>query len=297
MNEVVTQLIMLFGYIAVGFVCNKVHILDEVSDKYFSKLLLEITLPASIIASSIGQDDTDKMQAFIILGLAVAIFLFLPLLGAGFQKLTKCEDTYKLMLTYSNLGFMGIPIMNAMYGDTGTFYASLFMMIFNVSVFSYGVSVLDESGKGMDFKQLISPGMLSAVIALMIFSIGISVPALITKFLTSVGSVTSPLAMITLGSTIAAVNFKEAAKNKMLYIFSACKIIVWPAIVYGILQFFITDSVILGVCTILISLPVAGNVNMLCISYDGNKKLAAEGTCISTVLSLVSIPVYMMLFL
>ena len=130
MNEVVTQLIMLFGYIAVGFVCNRVHILDEMSDKYFSKLLLQITLPASIIASSIGQDDTDKMQAFIILGLAVAIFVFLPLLGAGFQKLTKCEDTYKLMLTYSNLGFMGIPIMNAMYGDTGTFYASLFIQGF-----------------------------------------------------------------------------------------------------------------------------------------------------------------------
>lgn len=296
MREIIIQLAMLFGYIAIGFICNKLKVLDEVSDKYFSGFLLKLTLPAAIIASSIGQTEVNKIQAFTVIGVAAGIFIFLPFPAWLFTKIAHCDDTYKLMLTFSNLGFMGIPIMTAMYGQTGAFYGSLFMMIFNVSVFSYGVSVVNK-GKGFDFKKLINPGMLSAVIALFIFSFSIPVHGEIKLFLTNIGNITSPLAMITLGSTLAAVNFKEALKNKLLYVFTFCKLVIWPLMVWGILNFFIKDAVILGTAVVLISLPVAGNVSMLCISYDGNKKLAAEGTGLSTVISLITIPVYMILFM
>lgn len=120
---------------------------------------------------------------------------------------------------------------------------------------------------------------------------------MVSKYLSSVGNITSPLAMITLGSTLATVKFKEILTNKLLYVFSACKLMIWPVIIWGILQFMIQDKMILGVSTILIGLPVAGNVSMLCISYGGNKKLAVEGTCISTILSLLTIPIFMFLFM
>ncbi|MDO4285384.1 MAG: AEC family transporter [Eubacteriales bacterium] len=296
MEQVMVQLALLFAYIGAGFLCRKVKLLDEVSDHHFSRLILNVTLPASIIASAIGQESGNRGQAYLVLGLALFVFLLLPVMGHLFQRFTGCEDTYKLMLTYSNLGFMGFPIMEALYGQTGMFYAALFMMVFNASIFSYGISVL-EKGRGFDFKRLLTPGMISAVLALLIFSLNLPVPGGVEQFLSTVGDITSPLAMITLGSTLAGVSMKAALQNKMLYLFSLCKLVLWPALIWGILQFFVEDPVVLGVCTILVSLPVAGNVSMLCISSGGNKKLAAEGTLVSTILSLFSIPVYMMLFL
>lgn len=295
MNAIVVQLCLLFGFIALGFICNKLGILDSVSDKYFSNFLLKITLPASIIASAIGQDTENRMTALYVLALAAGIFIITPFFAAAFQKIFKCDDTYKLMLTYPNLGFMGFPIMTSLYGGLGAFYTSLFMIIFNLSVFSYGISVIQKGAKFQP-KKLMNPGILAAVFAIVIFYFAIPVPEIITKFLSTIGSITSPLAMITLGSTLGAVSIASVLKDRMLYVLSFTKLILLPFMVWFVLQFFVKDPMILGICVILTSMPVASNVSMLCITYDGNKDLAAKGTFMSTVLSLITIPVYMILF-
>jgi predicted permease len=247
------------------------------------------------MASAIGQDTANKGQAFYVLAIAAGIFILKPILALIFQKFTKCDDLYKLMLTYPNLGFMGFPIISAMYGQLGVFYASLFMIIFNLSVFSYGVSTINQES-ALQLEKLVNPGIISSILAILIFAFSIPVPEVITQFLSKLGGVTSPLAMITLGSTLAAVSFKSLIKDKFLYLFTVCKLIVWPFIFWFVLHFFVHDPMVLGLCTILISLPVAGNVSMLCITYDGDTDLAARGTCISTLLSLITIPVYMFLF-
>ena len=295
MNDIVVNLVLLFAYITLGFICNKLGLLDKNSDKYFSGFLLKLTLPAAIIASATGQNIPNKMQAFKVLGIAALVFILLPFLASLFQKATRCDDTYKLMLTYPNLGFMGFPIMEAMYGPLGLFYASLFMIVLNLSVFSYGVSVLGTENK-VQFKKMINPGIISALLALVIFTFNIQLPGIITLFLSRIGSLTSPLAMITLGSTLTAVHFGNLFRDKLLYLFTVCRLVLWPVLVWFILHFFVKDPLILGVSTILFSLPVAGNVSMLCITYSGNTELAARGTCISTLLSLVTIPFYMYIF-
>lgn len=295
MNNIVLQLCLLFGYIALGFTCNKLKLLDAASDKYLSGLLLKVTLPASIIASSIGQDTANRTQAFYVLTIAAGIFILKPFLASIFQKITKCDNTYKLMLTYPNLGFMGFPIMSAMYGQLGLFYASLFMIVFNLSVFSYGVSTMRQEKK-LQLKKLLNPGIIAAVTAILIFTFSIPVPQVLAQFLTNIGSVTSPLAMMTLGSTLAAVNLNSLLSDKLLYVFTACKLILWPAFFWFVLHFFISDPMVLGLSVILISLPVAGNVSMLSITYGGNTELATKGTCISTLFSLITIPIYMFLF-
>ncbi len=295
MNEILLPLCLLFGYIALGYVCNKLNILNETSDKYFSGLLLKVTLPAAIISSAVGQRPEKLGQAFFVLAIAMMIFICKPLFAAVFQKVTKCDDTYKLMLTYPNLGFMGFPIISVMYGNLGLFYASLFMIAFNLSIFSYGVSVIRKERK-VQIEKLINPGIISSIIAILVFSFSLPLPDLLVSFLSKVGGITSPLAMITLGSTLAAVNARGLFQDKFLYFFVACKLVLWPFLFWVALHFIVTDPLILGVSVMLISLPVAGNVSMLCITYDGNKELAVKGTCISTILSLATIPIYMSLF-
>lgn len=295
MNNIILQLCLLFGYIGLGFVCNKLKLLDETSDKYLSGFLLKVTLPASIISSAIGQNTASQKQAFYVLAIAAGIFVCKPFLGMIFQRITKCDNTYKLMLTYPNLGFMGFPIITALYGQLGLFYASLFMIVFNISIFSYGISVINKDSK-LQIKKLLNPGIIAAVLAIFIFTFNIPVPNVLAQFLSKIGGITSPLAMITLGSTLAAVSLKSLLSDKLLYVFTACKLVIWPVIFWAVLRLFVHDPFVLGLCVILISLPVAGNVSMLCITYDGNKDLAAKGTCLSTLLSLITIPIYMFIF-
>ncbi len=295
MNNILTSLLIILAYIITGYSLNKIKLLDSASDKYFSNFLLKVTLPAAIIASSIGIETDNRLSALIVLLIAAFIFMLVPLMAKVFVKSFKLDDTYKLMLTFPNLGFMGLPIISTMYGSTGMFYAALFMIIFNLMVFSYGISVVQKNSK-FDIKKLLNPGIISALIALLIFGLDLSVPEVIAKFLNNVGGITSPLAMITLGSTLRAVHIKDVLKEKMLYLFSFLKLVFFPAIIWFILQFFIKDPLILGVSVVLSSLPVASNVTMLCIIYDGNKDLAIKGTYLSTLLSFITIPIYMIIF-
>ena len=295
MNAILLQLCLLFAYIILGFICNKIGLFNKESDRIFSNLLLNITLPASVIASAIGQDPSKRMVAVYVFLVAGAIFLIKPVWAKIFQHVFKCDDTYKLMLTYPNLGFMGFPIVKALYGDLGLFFASLFVIVFNISVYSYGISVVQKDSR-FSLKTLVNPGILSSLLAIVIFMFNIPVPQVINDYLTSIGNITSPLAMITIGSTIAAVSIRQVFADRFLFVFTLFKLILWPLLVWIPLHLITSDPLIIGVSVILTSLPVAGNVSMLCINYDGNIELAAKGTFISTVLSFVSIPVYMLLF-
>lgn len=143
---------------------------------------------------------------------------------------------------------------------------------------------------------MINPGIISAILGLVIFILDIPVPLPLVKLLATIGSVTTPLAMIVIGSTLAAVSIRDVIKDKTLYQFTFLKIVLIPGVLWFILQFFIHDAMILGIAVILTSLPTAGNVSMLCLEYDGDVELVTKGIFMSTIFSLVTIPVLLFLF-
>jgi len=295
MKTIVDQLLVLCGYIVLGFLCKKLGAFNSSSDKVFSTLLLKITLPSSIIASSIVKYSVNHIDAVFVLLIATLVFIVTPFLARLFQKIFRCDDVYRLMLTYPNLGFMGLPIINTLYGSIGLFYTSLFMIVFNLSIFSHGISVIQKTNS-FKIKSMINPGNISALCAIVIFFCSIQVPSVLVNFFSTIGNITSPLAMITLGSTLASVSIGSAINDKMLYIFSVCKLVIWPLLIWVPLHYLVDNQMLIGITVILTSLPVAGNVTMLCISFDGNIELASKGTFISTLLSFVSIPIYMLIF-
>lgn len=135
---IITQILILFGLMAIGFIANKRGILDESSNRSFSKLIINIAIPATIISSSIGQNMDNKMEAMTVFAVAMAVFIITPIFGRFFVKKLKMNKTYEIMLVYSNLGFMGIPIISSIYGESAIFYVSIYMMLFNISLFRMG---------------------------------------------------------------------------------------------------------------------------------------------------------------
>ncbi len=296
--ELINQMILLFGLMGVGYVCNKTGVLDEVANAKLSSFLLKAALPATILNSAIAQSDLERSVVLYTMVVAVGVFLVTPAMSLVLTKVFHLDPTYQLMLNYSNLAFMGFPIIGGVFGADCIFYGAVFLMVFNLHIFSFGVMTLQKEGNDLKsmLKKLCNPGILSAVLAFLIVMLHLKVPAQLTTIIAGLGSVTTPMAMIVIGSQLGQVNLLKVLTKKELYLMAAFKLVVYPAVVYLLLSLILgPDDIITKISTILVGLPVAGNVTMLCSEYGGDTSLSAQGTCISTLLSLLTIPVMLSL--
>ena len=295
---VINQMIVLFGLMAVGYICNRTGVLDEVANARLSSFLLKAALPATILNSAIAQSDLQRSVVLSTMAVAVGVFLVTPALSVGVTKLLHLPPTYQLMLNYSNLAFMGFPIIGGVFGAEYIFYGAVFLMVFNLHIFSFGVMTLQGGGGDLKTlgKKLLNPGIISAIIAFFIVMFHIHVPEQLTLVISGLGSVTTPMAMIVIGSQLGPVNFLEVLRKRDLYLMAVLKLAIYPAVIFGLLSLILGPGHILTkIATILVGLPVAGNVTMLCSEYGGDTALSAQGTCVSTLLSLLTIPVMLSL--
>lgn len=296
-GNIINQMLLLFGLMGVGFIINKGGVIDDTANKRFSAFLLKVSLPATILNSAIKQPEIANSTVLYVTMIAVGVFILMPLMSKLCAVLFRLEPTYQLMLNYSNLGFMGFPIIASLYGEESIFYAAIFMMVFNIHIFTVGVMTLQgkiDSARSL-IKKLCNPGIFSAILAFIIVICRVPVPNVAGDLVNSLGSVTTPLAMVVIGSQLAQVELMEILRSYKLYLMSFFKLLVYPAVVYLLLMLMIGPGIEVRVATILVGLPVAGNVTMLSSEYGGNVALAAQGTCISTILSILTIPVMLAL--
>lgn len=138
-TELMSQIFMLFGLMAIGYLCGKTRIMDETANAKFSGFLLKVSLPATILSSAISQSSMDLGLVRHVTLTAIGVFILLPIVSKILGKLFHLNATYELMLNYSNLGFMGLPIISSVYGEESSFFVAIFMMIFNIHIFTYGI--------------------------------------------------------------------------------------------------------------------------------------------------------------
>ena len=193
--QVWSQMFLLFGYVIVGYICNKLHIFDERSNGKLSGFLLKVAMPATILASAFSQDG---MQGGVILRallVTVGIYLLLPAVSKILARVFHWESTVELMLTYSNQIFMGLPIVRSMYGESAIIYVVIFVMVFNVWIYTSGILTLH--GKMTETKSLVSkminPGIVAALLSVFIIFLDLPAPGLAVDLLAGVGSVTTSL--------------------------------------------------------------------------------------------------------
>lgn len=297
MSNVVQQICVLFLLILIGYAAKRFNVTSKTADSCISRFLVYISMPATIIYSAANQQQRNSGSILPVFASAVAVFVFLPVISRIIVKLLKWEASFQLMLIYSNLGFMGIPIITYLFGEQYTFYVAIFMMIFNLSIYSYGIAILQQgiSRKEM-LRQLCNPAIISALIAIVVFLFKISIPTILNNLLGMLNGITSPLALIMIGSSLGDIRIKELFGDKKLYVFAFFKLIVYPVLVYAMLYPFLNGTVLLKICTVLTCLPTGANVTMLCSEYGGNMQLVSKGTFVSTLLSMASIWIILAVF-
>ncbi len=304
MNNTISQIISLFLIMVVGYIMSKRDIIDENAKVRFTRLIINITLPAQILKTFVSnQGIVSNKEVFLVFGVTILAFAVYAMIGVAFNVLAcvpkEKRGTYLFMVMFGNTAFMGFPIIEAIYGEGALIYAVIFNVIFNLLVYSVGIIMVGKSEGGMWFdpKKLLNMPFVSSLLSIILYFAKIQFPEVVMDSLNFLGNVTTPVAMLILGATIAGMPLKELFDEWRIYLFTAVKLLAVPVIVITLIRYLpISSDVIKGTMIVLSATPVATNATMLAIEYEGDMQLTSKGIFFTTILCMVTIPIVQMLF-
>jgi hypothetical protein len=299
------QLITLFLLMGAGFILFRLGFMTEDFNRALTKLLINVTMPFLIIDSVLTLEQRAPLFTVLtILAAAVFLYLILPLFGWLISRLIAAPKSqrglYTYMTTFSNVGFMGFPLISALLGTEAVFYTALFNMIFNLSSFSYGILLISSGNEKKEkprLSMLLSPGILLSLLAIVLYFAALPFPSPVVNVVGYIGGLTTPLAMLLTGASIASMKLKEMLRDWRMYPFIVLKQILLPLCLYPLFCLFIHDELLLNVSLIMLSLPVANSAVLFSIEYQADQNLAARGVFLTTLCSIVTIPLVVYLCL
>ena len=299
---IITQLIQLFLMLFLGYFLCKRGIFDRHTNQKMTKLCLTVTTPC-LVLSSVLQQTGERNYSLIAFTFAIAIlyYIVMPFISWLICKLLRLprqsHGLYMFMAVFENIGFMGIPLINAIYGGEGVLYTAIFNICFNLAAFGYGPVMLNI-GTGRtskpDLKDVLSPGTILSVFTIVVYLSGLKLPGVLTGVISSVGAVTSPMAMMLTGAALALVDIRTVFTDRHVYPFLAVRQLIFPLIIFPLFALVIKDPVLLGVVFILTIMPCASNSVLFATNYNNDESLAARTVFISTLCSLITIPALVM---
>ncbi len=293
---IIESILTLFILIAAGYLAYRTGVITRAGVSGLSALLVNITLPCLIIESMqvpVTPDRIHEITVIFMIELVVYAISFLaaflvPYLisGSRFES-----GVFRFMLIFSNLGFMGYPVCQTLFGDESLFYVTLINIPFGLLVFTIGVFLLrPDLARNPDLKRILSPGLVASLVGLIFFFTGITIPSPISDSISLLGSVTTPLAMIVIGALLAPLPLSSMVGDFRIWVISAFRLAIIPIVLLLLLRPFISDPVLISVPIILAAMPVAANTVLLAEEYGVNAEIASKGVFVSTILSLVTIP-------
>lgn len=302
-SAIIQKMFLLLLTIAIGYIANKRKAMDADFTSRLSRFLLNVTVPCALLSSGMSGDivfsPLELLRLFLI---AAALFLLMFAFAYAVPFLIRAErsetGTYRFLTAFVNTIFMGYPVATAFFGSSAVIYIAVLSLPFNIAVFSAGpIMLTGKAGKEFSLKSLLNGGTVSSVAAMLLILFRIQVPPVISELCSSVGSATTPIALIVIGSNLAEMPLREIFGSGKMYLFSLFRLILIPFAVWFLFRNILSDPVVLGCTVILGGLPSASMATLVSAKYGGNEKLASQGVMLTTLLSAVTIPAVMYLLL
>lgn len=296
---ILNQMLILLCYIFLGFLLYRLNVINEDFTNRLTKLIIYVSMPSMVLASVLQQEGPRDMQTLSVVALTAAVmYLLLPVIAYLVTLLFRIKPDYRgiymFMTIYSNVGFMGFPVLNALYGPTAVFYAAIFNIIFNVSAYTFGIALMhykrNVAAAKFNWKNLLNPGISLSVFAIFVYILNLSFPQPIENALTSLGNMTTPLAMMVIGATLGTMKREDMAADKKAYVYIVFRQFLLPLLLFPIIRFCISDELIQAVTFVILAMPVGNSAVLFANLYQHDVKLATKGVFVSTLLSIVSIP-------
>ena len=296
LNQVVIMLLLLL----VGVLLFKVKMINEEGRKQLVNIALYVSTSAVIIDSFL-MDFNKDLALNILYCLILAVIshtIGIALVTLFIRKKNERYQVLRFAGVFANCGFMGIPLIQAVLGPSGVIYATVFVTVFNVFVWTYGVILCSgKTEKGMIKKIVLSPVLICVAIGLILFIFSIRLFAPIEKTIEYIADLNTPLAMIATGACVANSNFFKAFLRKETYVILGIRLFAVSVIMMFVLKLFSFVSYEVAMTTVIISAaPTASNTAMFAEKYNLGSDRAGELVVVSTILSLVSIPLITALY-
>ncbi len=294
--DVFGEMLVILFCMAAGFLSHKLGYLGGGTDRGLSKLILNVTMPCLIIGSVATGDTLPEAGEILTVLKVAAVYYGLGLLSAAFvPKLLggtdKQQGVWRYTLVFSNMAFIGYPVSVALFGPEALFYAVILVMPFNLLSYSLGPLMLAGQAK-FRWQQLTSPCIVASVAALVVALGRIRLPAIAGECLNLVGGLTTPLSLLVVGSLLAELPFRQAFTSPRLWALMAVRLLALPAVLWLLLGWTgIGTPLVAGIAVILMAMPTAVNGSMLAMEYGGDTECMAQSIFLTTLMSIVTIPV------
>ncbi len=296
---VLKQTIIMFLISCIGMICYKTNIITKQAQKSFSAFVLKVVIPVFIFMSFQTELSGELINGMI-MALILSVFSHLIMIALSMILIRKNKKNEyaieRFSLVYTNCGFMGIPLVGAVFGTEGALYATVYLTVFNVLVWTHGLIVIKNNfSKKELIGVLTSPTMIAIVLGIICLAFGIRLPEILSKPLEYISALNTPLPMTIAGVMIAQNSLKETVTDIRAIGVSALKLLVVPMIVFLIIMFIPCNEVVLMSVMLSVSCPTATIGTLFAIENNKNAAYASRIFAITTVASSITMPL-MILF-
>ena len=291
------QMILMI-YILTGIYCQKKGLITEKNRIGYIDLILKVTLPCMIF-NSFNKPLTPEIlrQTAMALFAASAVAAVSLLIGnIAYRNYPPARaGILKYCTLVNNAGFLGMPLVQSVFGDDGLLFASIYVLPTRILMWTAGISLFTEA----DFRTrarniLLNPCIVTVYLGLARRILNIPLPAFIDTAIAKIGGVTSPLSMMVIGSMLVGVDWRKMVEKDILY-FSAIRLVLLPCIAFLMGRLLHFDTLLTGVCMVMTGMPAGSTGALLAAKYGADEEFASRVVVSSTVLSLVTAPVLMVL--
>ena len=369
------QMIVMFLMIAVGYLCYRKQILTEEVSRKVSAIVVNVANPCMILSSALTDQQMQGKELVQTLAIVVMMYVFLLVVAQLLPRILciqkESRGAYAAMTVFANIGFMGFPVLAAMYGNGALLYGAVFQIPFNILIYTYGVAVLTrkpgacakteqdvkaevdvkteqdvkaepdvnaevdvkaepngKTGERQDaqgitaavngkseniengseqqgklqgtveiVKKIFNIGVIACIAAMLLYFLQTPVPSFLQAFITNLGNLTAPLSMMIIGASLAQMPLKELFLDKKLLLFSLVKLLLLPAVWMIMVNRVAEQEILRGVCLVMMATPAGSMTAMLAQQYGGDYETASRGVALTTVLSVITMPLLAAVFL
>ena len=351
------QMIVMFLMMAVGYLCYRKQILTEEVSRKVSAIVVNVANPCMILSSALTDQQMQGKELVQTLAIVVMMYVFLLVMAQLLPRILciqkESRGAYAAMTVFANIGFMGFPVLAAMYGNGALLYGAVFQIPFNILIYTYGVAVLtrkpgacakteqdvnadvdvkaEPNGKtgerqdaqgitaavnGMSeniengseqqgklqgtveiVKKIFNIGVIACIAAMLLYFLQTPVPSFLQAIITNLGNRTAPLSMMIIGASLAQMPLKELFLDKKLLLFSLVKLLLLPAVWMIMVNRVAEQEILRGVCLVMMATPAGSMTAMLAQQYGGDYETASRGVALTTVLSVITMPLLAAVFL
>ena len=289
--------------LVLGFLLGKLKLISPKTNKDLVNLLLTVFMPASLFAAfptTYSDETSDLFKAGLLAGVLVMTALIIVskiLFNKKFYN-DKLRYESQFALIFNNATFLGYPIIASTFGEQGVIPYCGFIIAFNIALFSYGVYLFKHKiDSKLVLNVITNPNIIAVVLGVIVFVTGFQLPGFVTDAVKYTGNATTALSIICVGYMLSNAKFFKLIKKWKLILTAAAQLVLGPLIAFGLLTLLQFPSEVIAVCTLIQALPTATSLGLFASKYGGDQTEASELVTVSTVLSIVLMPLMVSLLL